>query len=120
MFSSTLYPFNFANRNGIPMIEANAVTVNTDNVVFTLPSRAFRWLSDRGVILLRITQAIPTGTTGTLPVLFSANNLTQPLTNAGGTAITAAQLPSTGVYLVYYDKQSNLMQLMTAQVPAAA
>lgn len=120
MFGTTNYPFNFANRRGIPMIESSSVTVNTDNVTIALPNRVFRWLNDKGVILFRLNQPIPTGTTATLPILFSANDLTQALTNVGGTAITAGQITGTGVYLIYYDKDANLMQLLTTAIPAAA
>lgn len=118
MFGSTRYPFNFANRNGIPMIETTGVTVGTDNVILTLPNRVFRWLNNKGIALLRINQSIPTGTTETLPIVFSSNDYTQPLVNVTGDAITVAQIPSTGVYLVYYDKDSNLMQLLTTEIPA--
>ena len=118
MFGTTRYPFNFCNRNGIPMIETSSVTVGTDNVVLALPNRVFRWLNSKGIILLRLNQQIPTGTTDTLPIVFSANEFTQPLTNLGGEAITVAQMPSTGVYMIYYDKDSNLMQLLTTQIPA--
>ena len=118
MFGSTRYPFNFCNRNGIPMLETTQVTVTTDNVVLALPNRAFRWLNDKGVVLIRLNQSIPTGTTETLPIVFSSNDFTQPLTNVGGEAITVAQIPATGVYAVYYDKDSNIMQLLTTQIPA--
>lgn len=117
-FGSTRYPFNFANRNGIPLIETSSISVTDDNVVFALQNRAFRWLNQKGVILLRLNQAIPDGTTGTLPVLFSSNDFTQPLTNVGGTPITAAQVPGAGVYMIYYDKDANLMQLLTTEIPA--
>ena len=118
MFGSTRYPFNFCNRNGIPMIETTRVVVNTDDVTLFIPDRAFRFLNNKGIALIRLNQAIPTGTTDTLPVLLSSNDFTQPLTNVGGTAITVAQLPGTGVYVVYYDKSSNTMQLLTAEIPA--
>lgn len=119
MFGSTNYPFNFSNRRGIPLIETSSVTVNTDNVILNLPNRSFRWLNDKGVILLRLNQPIPDGTTTTLPILFSSNDFTQPLTNIGGTAITVDQIEGTGVYLIYYDKDANLMQLLTTQIPTA-
>ena len=90
MFGSTNYPFNFSNRRGIPLIETSSITVTDDNVVINIPNRSFRWLNDKGVILLRLNQVIPDGTTDTLPVVFSYNEFTQPLTNIGGTAITAA------------------------------
>lgn len=119
MFGSTRYPFNFANRNGIPLIETSSVTVTEDNVVLSLPNRVFRWLNDKGVILLRLNQPIPEGTTTTLPIVFSANEFTQALTNVGGTPITVDQIPGTGVYMIYYDKDANLMQLLTTQIATA-
>ena len=118
MFGSTNYPFNFCNRNGIPMLESNSVTVTDDNVVIQLPNRSFRWLNQKGVILFRLNQAIPSGTTDTLPIVFQANDFIQPLTNIGGGNITVAQIGGTGVYLIYYDKDANLMQLLTTQIPA--
>lgn len=118
MFGTTNYPFNFVNRNGIPLIEGQSLTVTDDNVVITIANRSFRWLNQKGLILFRLNQPIPDGTTGTLPVVFSSNDFTQPLTNIGGTAITAAQLTGTGIYLIYYDKDANLMQLMTTEIPA--
>lgn len=114
---STLYPINFCNRNGIPLMESSAITVNDTNVTFTLTNRSFRWLNDKGLMLFRLNQSIPTGTTATLPILFSSNTFTQPLTNIGGTPITVAQIPGPGVYLIYYDKDANLLQLMTTQIP---
>ncbi|MBQ9254639.1 MAG: hypothetical protein IJ180_07700, partial [Bacteroidales bacterium] len=41
----------------------------------------------------------------------------QGLTNVGGTPITVAQVPGPGIYLIFYDKSANLMQLMTTQIP---
>ena len=38
MFGATTnYPFNFANRNGIPMLESNSVEVTDTNVVINKP-----------------------------------------------------------------------------------
>ena len=120
MFGATTnYPFNFANRNGIPMIESSNVTVTDTNVVINIPSRAFRFLNGTGLILFRLNTAIPEDA-ATLPILFSSNNFTQPLTLVGGTAATAEQMNNPGVYLIYYAKGSNLMQLMTFGPTAAA
>lgn len=116
MFGTTNYPFNFINRNGIPLIESSSIEVTTDNVVFKIPNRAFRWLNQKGIILFRVTQSVPTGTTDTLPVVFSSNDFTQPLTNVGGVPITISQITNTGVYLIYYDKDANLMQLLTSEI----
>ena len=112
MFGATTnYPFNFANRNGIPMIESNSVEITTTNVVINIPNRAFRFLNGTGLLLFRLNTEI---TNDTLPILFSSNEFTQPLTLVGGVAATGADIASIGVYLIYYDKNSNLMQLIVA------
>jgi hypothetical protein len=112
MFGATTnYPFNFANRNGIPMLESNSVEVTTTNVVINIPNRAFRFLNGTGLLLFRLNTEI---TNDTLPILFSSNEFTQPLTLVGGVAATGADIASIGVYLIYYDKNSNLMQLISA------
>lgn len=119
MFGATTnFPFNFANRVGIPMIESNSVTSNDTNAIINIPNRAFKFLNGTGLILFRLNTAIPTDA-ASLPILFSSNNFTQPLTLAGGDSATGEQMTGPGVYLIYYAKGSNLMQLMTYG-PAAA
>lgn len=118
MFGATTnYPFNFANRNGFPMIESTNITVNTDNVVIGIPRRAFRFLNGNGVILFRLNTALP-DTADTLPVLFASNEFTQPLTLAGGAAVTGADLIGPGVYLIYYDKNATILQLLGVSATA--
>ena len=113
MFGATTnYPFNFANRAGIPMIESSNVTVTDTNVVIGIPNRAFRFLNGTGLILFRLNTAIPQDA-ASLPILLSSNNFTQPLTLVGGVAATGEQLTGPGVYQIYYAKGSNLAQLMT-------
>lgn len=110
------YPFNFVNRRGVAVIDVANINVTADNVIFVLPDNSFRYLENRGVIYLKINVEIPTGTTTTLPVILQSNNTTLPLVNVGGVAITVADIPSTGVYQIYYDKSSNLLQLMTTTI----
>ena len=112
MFGATTnYPYNFANRMGIPMIESSSVTIDTENVSITLPNRVFRALSTNGVIAFRLNTEIAAAGDA-LPVVFSSNSFTQPLTNVGGEAAVGTDLPGVGVYLIWYDKNSNLMQLL--------
>ena len=113
MFGATTnYPFNFANRNGFPMIESTNVTINDTNVIVGIPKRAFRFLNGNGVILFRLNTAISEDA-ASLPILFSSNDFTQPLTLVGGSPATEEQLDGVGVYLIYYDKSANILQLMT-------
>lgn len=120
MFGATTnFPFNFANRVGIPMIESSSVTFNDTNVIINIPNRAFKFLNGTGLILFRLNTAIPEDA-ASLPILFSSNNFTQPLTLVGGDSATGEQMTGPGVYLIYYAKGSNLMQLMTYGPTAAA
>lgn len=113
MFGATTnYPFNFANRNGIPMIESGSVSATDTNVVISIPNRAFRFLNGTGLILFRLNTAIPESA-ASLPIVFSSNDFTQPLTLVGGGAATGEQMGGTGVYLIYYAKDCNLMQLIS-------
>lgn len=117
--ASTNYPFNFANRNGIPMIESNSVSVTDTNVVINIPNRAFRFLNGTGLILFRLNTVIPESA-ASLPILLASNNFTQPLTLVGGEAATGEQMSGVGVYQIYYAKCSSIMQLMTFGPTAAA
>ncbi|MFR4026928.1 MAG: hypothetical protein ACLTZY_16020 [Alistipes indistinctus] len=79
-----VYPFTLVNRRGSAAIVTTAVTVNTDNVVFTFQNHAFVNAWYRGTVFVDIAQKIPTGTTGTLPILFSTNGATQAVTKFDG------------------------------------
>jgi len=105
------FPFQYINLNGIPTIEVRRITVTDTSVDFQ-----FRPDFDnnpyRGLLLVYVPEAIPTGTTDTLPIRFSMAGNTQEITNAGGETVTVADFPGIGVYLVYYDRYANLLQLV--------
>ena len=109
-------PFFFSNRRGVPKIDVQSVNVTATNVEFVLPNNAFRFLAENGLVLIRVGVAIPTGTAGTLPIVFKSNDSTQAVTDVGSSEVTAADQPSTGVYLYFYDKTGNVMQLLSRTV----
>lgn len=115
MFGSTNFPFNFVNRNGIPLIEGSSIEITDTNVVVTIARSSFRWLNQKGVILFRLNQELPEGG-DSLPVIFSwtgrNETFTQPLTLVGNEAATGADLTGPGVYMIYYDKDANILQLL--------
>ena len=73
-------PFAWVNRNGSAAIASTGVAVNTENVVFSFRNHAFVNANYRGTIFVNLYQAIPTGTTNTLPILFETNGVTQAVT----------------------------------------
>lgn len=104
------------NVNGVPVLRTSSVTVGSDTVDFAL---GFRRIPAMGYLTINIADAIPTGTTGTLPVRFTLNGSARNLTFFGGTNVTAADLAGTGVITVFYDFFNGLLQLTSPLAPTA-
>lgn len=104
------------NVNGIPYISTNGITVGEESVDFAL---GFRRVPKVGKIVIRVADAIPTGTTGTLPVRFTLNGNTRVLTFFGGTSVTAADLEGAGVIEAWFDWFNGIFQLTSVLPPTA-
>lgn len=100
------------NVNGVPYLSTTNVTVTTEAVDFAL---GFRNIQPVGYLSIRIANAIPADTTGTLPVTLTLNGTTRALTFFNGTPVTAADLTGTGVILVFNDRFNGILQLMSSQ-----
>ena len=112
------FPYQYVNINGIPTIKTQTVTVSDTAVNFKF-APDFDGRPFRGLILVYISEAIPTGTTATLPIQFSMAGTTSNVTVAGGATVTVADLPGVGIYLVYFDRWADTLQLI-GSLPAAA
>ena len=99
-----------ANKNGIPRLESTGITVGTANVRFSFRNHPFLSAPFSGLILFKLAQPVPAGTTGTLPVVFDTNGTTQDLTTIAGANVTASDITGTGIYLCYYESGSNTLQ----------
>lgn len=106
------FPYQYSNINGIPCLEVRKISVSDTTVDFQFNPD---WDRNpfRGLLLINVPDAIPTGTTTTLPIRFSMAGNTQNLTIAGGDSVTVADFAGVGVYLVYYDRISNVLQLIS-------
>ena len=109
------WPFQYVNINGIPTIESRSVIVSDTSVDFKFnpdwDRRPFR-----GLLLVNISEAIPEGTTTTLPIRFSMAGTTSNVTVPGGANLTVADLPGTGIYLFYYDRLADNLQLLNTAI----
>lgn len=99
------------NVNGVPYLSTNNVTVKDTTVDFSL---GFRRIQPVGYLTIRITDAIPTGTTGTLPVTLTLNGVTRALTFFNGTPVTVANITGTGVITVFNDRFNDVLQITSA------
>ena len=105
------FPYQYVNINGIPTIKSQAVVVSDTAVTFKF-SPDFDRRPFRGMILVYLSEAIPEGTTTTLPIQFSMAGITSNVTVTGGANVTVADLPGTGIYLVYFDRWADTLQLL--------
>lgn len=113
-----LLPFNInVNVNGLPCLRSTAVTVSTTEVRFDFNSHRNVGRPFVGVVVVQLAQAIPDGTTTTLPVVFTTEGGNPAnLTTYDGANVTVADIAGTGVYLVWVDTQSGVVQLLTGAV----
>ena len=112
---STLLPLYInVNRSGIPALRSLSVSVTANDVRFDFNNHRNVGSPFRGLIVINLAQAIPTGTTTTLPITFtSENSNTVNLTGFNGDNITVADIPGTGIYLIFVDAPTNTVQLLT-------
>lgn len=110
---ATINPINFmSNRGGIPRLQSTGVNVTATDVQFSFNADATFSRNYSGLVLVRLAQAIPSGTTTTLPIVFTSSAGTQAVTTYNGAAVTVAEITGTGIYLLYYDRATNILQLI--------
>lgn len=99
--SVILPPYINVNVNGIPTLSSNSVSVGTSAVSFDFNNHRNVGRAFRGLVIIRLAQAIPTGTTDTLPIQFtSGGGNAKEVVTFNGDAVTVADIPGTGVYVV--------------------
>ena len=108
----------FSNRLGIPNIESQSVEVTGDAVVYSFKAHPQINAFFQGLIAVKLSQPIPTGTTSTLPIRFSTIGVANSTKDLRGhnTPVTAGDIAGTGVYLCFYDRESDILQLATTSI----
>jgi hypothetical protein len=99
------------NVNGVPYLSTTNVIVSDTTVDFAL---GFRRIQPVGYFTIRIQDAIPEDTTGTLPVHVTLNGTSRALTFFNGTPVTAADLTGTGIITVFNDRFNGILQIVSA------
>ena len=101
------------NAGGIPYITSTNTTIGTETVDIAL---GIRRIQPVGYLTITISDSVPTGTTGTLPVTLTLNDTTKALTLPDGTAVTAAELIGVNVITVFNDRTRSLLTLMSRTI----
>lgn len=101
------------NAGGIPYLSSSNVTVSTETVDIAL---GFRKIQPVGHLTIFIDDAVPTGTTGTLPVTITLNGTTRALTLPNGTPVTAEELIGVNIIDVFNDRFKGILALMSRTI----
>lgn len=101
------------NAGGIPYLSSSNVTVSTETVDIAL---GFRRIQPIGHLTIFIDDAVPTGTTGTLPVTITLNGTTRALTLPNGAPVTAAELIGVNIIDVFNDRFKGILALMSRTI----
>ena len=101
------------NNDGIPTLRSLSVTVTSSKVQYDFNNHRNVGRPYRGLLIINLAQPIPTGTTTTLPVVFTTSgDNEQPLVKVNGVPATVTDILGTGIYLVWYESQTNTLQLI--------
>lgn len=101
------------NAGGVPYLSSENVTIGTESIDIAL---GFRRIQPIGRISIFVEDAIPTGTTATLPVTLTLNGTTRALTLADGTPVTAAELIGVSYFEVFNDRFKGLLVLTSRTI----
>ena len=102
------------NQSGIPALRSLSVTVGTTHVRFDFNNHRNVGRPFRGLLVVNLAQLIPAGTTATLPIVFtSGGGSVAEVTTFNGDPVTVADIPGTGIYLFWYESQTDSLQLLT-------
>ena len=102
------------NQTGIPALRSLSVTVGTTDVRFDFNNHRNIGRPFRGLLIINLAQLIPTGTTDTLPIIFTSDGgSAAELTTFNGDPVTVADIPGTGIFICWYESQTNSLQLLT-------
>lgn len=101
------------NTNLPVALRSISVSVTANDVQFVFRNRPNFGRPYFGGLYAYLAQAIPTGTTATLPIVFTSDggNPT-PVVGLDDEPVTVADITGTGVYHLFYDQAASRLQLI--------
>ncbi len=104
-----------SNTRGIPCLEVQNIDVRTANVVFQFAEHPYFRQNFQGLFLVRNTKTFAAPTSA-LPVQFETIGVANSQVNVvdvDGSQILSTYLTGKGIYLFFYDRPTNTLQLMS-------
>ena len=103
-----------SNKGGFPCIESIGNNLTSTSSTYIFNAHQFVNNNFYGGLFIKITDT-PTAPETAVPIQFTTAgvaNSTIPVLNAQGTALTTATFPGNGIYLAFYDRDTNNLQLL--------
>lgn len=101
------------NQNGIPAIRSLSVSVTSTAVQFDFNNHRNVGSPFRGLVIVNLAQAIPSGTDDDLPIVFtSEGGNAHTLMDHNDEPITVDDIEGTGIYLVWVENSTSTLQLI--------
>lgn len=109
--------YYFSNKQGIPNIESQSVSVGTDAITFNFNPHSQLGAWFQGLIVVKISQSFPTQA-NPLPIKFATIGFSDSAKNlvAHETNVTTGDWPGQGIYLCFYDRATDKLQLITTSI----
>lgn len=105
-------------NTNIPIaLRSISVAVTGTEVQFIFRNRPNTGRPYFGGLYAYLAQAIPAGTTATLPIIFtSEGGNPTPVVGLDDEPVTVASITGTGVYHLFYDQRANRLQLLSPYI----
>lgn len=106
-------PYFFCNKNGIPCIESQSANLTTTSCTYYFKNHPFLNSNYQGLVAVKIAQSVSAPSTS-VPVMFDTVGAAAPIQvkTRGNTAVDTSDINALGVYLCFYDRSSNTLQLI--------
>lgn len=104
----------YVNSRGIPCIESQSVELTSEAEVFYFNSHPFVSNKFQGEVFIKIAGTNSAPTTA-VPIKFNTKGVSNSLIsvyNAQGIVITTATFSGDGVYIGFYDSDTNMLRLL--------
>lgn len=107
-------PLRFCNRGGFPCLESVSVNLNTTAETFSFNPHPYFSNNFSGGLFVKIS-GTNTAPTPAVPIQFATQGVSNseiPVLNQQGTAYTTATWPGDGIYLLFFDRDSNKLYML--------
>lgn len=117
------FPIKRLNSKGIPSLETISVSTTGSVVIYQLCPWRFKQLCNEGLMLLRVSQIPPTGSSAfTVSLQTQANpqsgSTGTPLISGSGATVASSRITKGNYLLIYFNKSQGIFQLVN-DIPTA-